>query len=91
MRPVIFFHFRILSGFVGILAASAARRFFFVAEIGGKRGEFGGVWGRLGENWRRMAATAEKFIFLTGEGYRIYSSIYSASAEEKFLTGKGGI
>ena len=33
-----------------------------------------------------MAATAEKFIFLTGEGYRIYSSIYSASAEEKFLT-----
>ena len=36
-----------------------------------------------------MAATAEKFIFLTGEGYRIYSSIYSASAEEKFLTGRG--
>ena len=77
MRPVIFFHFRILSGFVGILAASAARRIF--------------LWRRLGENWRRMAATAEKFIFLTGEGYRIYSSIYSASAEEKFLTGKGGI
>ena len=88
MRPVIFFHFRILSGFVGILAASAARRIFF---CGGDWGKKGGVWGRLGENWRRMAATAEKFIFLTGEGYRIYSSIYSASAEEKFLTGKGGI
>ena len=84
MRPVIFFHFRILSGFVGILAASAARRIFFVAEIGGKRGS-------LGENWRRMAATAEKFIFLTGEGYRIYSSIYSASAEEKFLTENNSI
>ena len=87
MRPVIFFHFRILSGFVGILAASAARRIFLWRRLGEK----GGVWGSLGENWRRMAATAEKFIFLTGEGYRIYSSIYSASAEEKFLTGKGGI
>ena len=42
MRPVIFFHFRILSGFVGILAASAARRIFFVAEIGGKLAEDGG-------------------------------------------------
>ena len=86
MRPVIFFHFRILSGFVGILAASAARRIFFVAEIGGKRGslgEFGGVWGRLGEIWRRMAATAEKFIFLTGEGYIIYIVIYILRQQKK--------
>ena len=69
---------------LGFWRRQPPEEFFFVAEIGGKRGS-------LGENWRRMAATAEKFIFLTGEGYRIYSSIYSASAEEKFLTGKGGI
>ena len=65
MRPVIFFHFRILSGFVGILAASAARRIFFVAEIGGKRGSLGEFRGKLAEDggdsreiyffdWRRV-------------------------------------
>ena len=83
MRPVIFFHFRILSGFVGILAASAARRIFFVAEIGGKRGEFGGDLAEDGGDSRKI------YFFDWRRVYNIYSNIYSASAEEKFLTGRG--
>ena len=44
-----------------------------MAEIGGKRGSLGGVWGEFGGD---LAATAEKFIFLTGEGYIIYIVLY---------------
>ena len=53
-ESLFFFHFRILSGFVGILAASAARRIFFVAEIGGKRGEFGGKLAEDGGDSREI-------------------------------------
>ena len=75
-----------MSGFVGILAASAARRFFFVAEIGRKRGSLGGVWGKIGGGWRRQP---RNLFFDWRRVYNIYSIIYSASAEEKFLTGRG--
>ena len=85
MRPVIFFHFRILSGFVGILAASAARRIFFCGGDWGKKGEFGGKLAEDGGDSRKI------YFFDWRRVYNIYSSIYSASAEEKFLTGKGGI
>ena len=86
MRPVIFFHFRILSGFVGILAASAARRNFLWRRLGEK----GGVWGEFGGKLAEDGGDSREIYFFDWRRvYNIYSIIYSASAEEKFLTGRG--
>ena len=56
-----------------------------MAEIGGKRGSLGEFGGKLAEDG---GDSREIYFFDWRRVYNIYNIIYSASAEENFLTGR---
>ena len=79
MRPVIFFHFRILSGFVGILAASAARRNFLWRRLGEK----GGVWGEFGGKLAEDGGDSREIYFFDWRGSIEYIVVYILRHQKK--------